>query len=127
MLSWQISDDGTAVKILLNGKVELFIPKEQIDFAAINKNVSKHFPSSLTLKGNFKMSKRKSDLRMTVTEAREFSEWLNEHMASCEIVKKQTEVFSSVHFTKTSNGIGQNLVVCCDCGTEHDITDVSSW
>jgi hypothetical protein len=127
-LSWEINDSGDKIIISQGDQEQMMISISEATQASLSKKASTVMKTSLfNIKGK-DMSKSNHDLRMTVSEARAFSEWFLEHSTNCPYIKEHTETFTHLKFHVTNcSGIGPSLEVTCDCGEKVDITDQASW
>lgn len=65
------------------------------------------------------------DFFITRKQLEKINKWLKKHLKKCKFLKENKKAFLTYCFQP--NGIGESVVVKCDCGEELDLTDVSEW
>ena len=71
---------------------------------------------------------------ITEVELKTAEKWIENHADTCERIKKRREdngrvaiPVSAISYKFTGTSMGSLVSVCCKCGEEYDITDVSCW
>lgn len=65
------------------------------------------------------------NFNITRKQLKKLNIWLKKHVKKCKYLKKNKKAFLTYCFQP--NGIGESVVIRCDCGEELDLTDVTEW
>jgi len=72
--------------------------------------------------------------QITEVEVQTAEKWIEKHADTCERIKKSQKdndrvaiPVSAISYKFTGTSVGSLVSVCCKCGEEYDITDVSCW